>query len=336
MDKRSERPRILITGGSGFMGTNAVEHWSKLGFDVLNLDVKPPQNVAYDKLWVRCDITDVSELRAVYEAFRPHYLLHLGARTDLDESMNLNGYAANIDGVRNLTEIVGPGLRRAIFASSRMVCRIGYQPQHEEDYAPINLYGESKIQGERIVRSSRMDCEWLIVRPTSIWGPWFDVPYKQFFLAIQRGHYINPASCNAVKSFGFVGNSVEQLQKLFEAPAGLINHRTLYLCDYPPLRVREWAELIRQAMNAPRIIALPLALTRGIALLGDLMEKIGRTKAPLTSFRLSNLVTDMLFDTSTIQKICGPVKYSLTDGVYITVNWLFNRPSRTERPASAA
>ena len=168
-DEHRERPRILITGGSGFIGTNAVEHWLNLGFDVMNLDVKPPQNGAHRDLWLRCDITEPSELRAAYEAFRPHYLLHLAARTDLDERRNLSGYAANIDGVRNLLDIVGPPLRRAIFASSRMVCRIGYQPQHEDDFAPPNLYGQSKVEGERLVRSSAMNCEWVIVRPTSIW-----------------------------------------------------------------------------------------------------------------------------------------------------------------------
>jgi GlcNAc-P-P-Und epimerase len=326
-----EHARILITGGSGFIGTNAVEHWSSLGFDVLNADVKPPQNPAHRERWLRCDITNARELRAACETFCPDYLLHLGARTDLDECRNLDGYAPNIQGVRNLVEIAAdtPCLRRAIFASSRMVCRIGYQPRDQEDYCPPNLYGESKVRGERIVRGSGMGCEWLIVRPTSIWGPWFDVPYKQFFLAIERGRYINPGSCDAIKSFGFVGNTVEQLKKLFEAPAALVNHRTLYLCDYPPLRVREWAELIRQTMNARLIRTLPFSLIRAIALFGDLTERISRIKAPLTTFRLSNLVTDMSFDTTALEQICGPPKYSLREGVALTVNWLIGRAALT-------
>lgn len=326
MEHEPETQRILVTGGSGFIGTNAVQHWLDRGFQVLNYDIKPPQNPGHRGLWNRGDIRNLAELKSAYESFRPHYLLHLAARTDLDERDDLRGYATNIEGVRNIVEIAGRAreLRRAIFASSRMVCRIGYQPRDDEDYAAPNLYGESKVQSELIVRESGLPCEWLIVRPTSIWGPWFDVPYKQFFLAIRRWRYFNPGDHNAVKSFGFVGNTVLQIERLFEAPAETVNGRTLYLCDYPPLRVRQWAEMIRESWQAPRIINLPFPLLRCVALAGDLLDRAGVKRVPLTSFRLDNLVTDMTYDTGLLEKLCGPLRYDLKEGVQLTVEWLSN------------
>jgi nucleoside-diphosphate-sugar epimerase len=329
LEHKLETPRILITGGSGFIGTNAVQHWLERGYQVLNFDIRPPQNPKHRRLWTKGEIRSLTELKSAYESFRPHYLLHLAARTDLDERNDLKGYAANIEGVRNIVEIAGqaPDLRRAIFASSRMVCRIGYQPRDDEDYSAPNLYGESKVQGERIVRESGLPCEWLIVRPTSIWGPWFDVPYKQFFLAIRSGRYFNPGDHNAAKSFGFVGNTIWQIDRLFEAQAEAINQRTLYLCDYPPLRVRQWAEMIRESWHASRIINLPFRLLRVVALTGDLLDRAGVKKVPLTSFRLDNLVTEMVYDTSLLEKICGPLRYDLEEGVRRTVEWLSNYQS---------
>ena len=40
--KHSDRPRVLITGGSGFIGTNAVRHWRDLGYEVLSIDIRQP------------------------------------------------------------------------------------------------------------------------------------------------------------------------------------------------------------------------------------------------------------------------------------------------------
>jgi nucleoside-diphosphate-sugar epimerase len=318
------RKRILITGGSGFIGTNAVEYFKNRDFEVLNIDIKAPQNEAHRFCWVQNDILNAERLRSLFVEFNPNYLLHLAARTDLNEKTDIKGYAANIDGVRNTIEAAKAcdDLRRIVFASSRMVCRIEYQPLHEQDYCPPNLYGESKVLTEQIVREAEMNCEWILVRPTSIWGPWFDIPYKLFFTAIEKRLYFDPSGFDTVKSFGFVGNTIFQLRKLFDAPVDMVNSRTFYLCDYPPLRVRDWADLIRRNMNLSPIPTFPYPLLKGVALMGDLLSSLGWERVPITSFRLSNLVTDMVYDTSLLQKICGALPFDLEEGVRQTVEWM--------------
>lgn len=316
-------PRILVSGGSGFIGTNAVEHWRAKGCRVLSLDIRAPANPAHGEVWVQCDILDRERLISVFRDFRPNDVLHLAARTDL-KGRSLGEYRANTDGVTNIIDAVAacPDVRRVIFASSRMVCRIGYQPLDEEDYSPPNFYGQSKVIGERLVRKANPVCQWVIVRPTSIWGPWFDLPYKQFFLTIARGIYVHPAGHNPRKSFGFVFNSVKQVEALLDAPADLVNHQTTYLCDYPPLRLREWAELIRKHLDAPKIHRVPYTLLRAAAWGGDALEGLGLDRVPVTSFMLSNLVTDMFYDTGLLERICGPLRYSVEDGVRATVDWM--------------
>ncbi len=328
--KNSDRPRILITGGSGFIGTNAVQHWRALDYEVLSIDIRQPRDPAHRDCWVQCDVTDGARMRQEFRTFDPHYLLHLAARTDLDEKQNLDGYAVNIDGVSNVVELAAasPGLRCAIFASSRMVCRIGYQPHHDGDYNPPNLYGESKVRGEQIVRAAGLQCKSVVVRPASIWGPWFDVPYRIFFDLVRQGWYVNPAGLNPIKSFGFVGNTIDQLHKILEASPELVNRKTIYLCDYPPLRVREWAELIRRALGAPRVRSVPFGLLRAAALAGDVLDKAGLNRVPLTTFRLNNLITDMTFDTGLLERICGPPRYSLSEGVRLTAEWMLRQPSQ--------
>jgi nucleoside-diphosphate-sugar epimerase len=323
--------RVLVTGGSGFIGTNVVGHFLSNGNTVLNIDSAPPRNETHAGVWCDVDILDHAKLRASVLKFNPTHFIHLAARTDLD-GVRIQDYAANTTGVSNVVEVVGEcaSLQRVIYASSRLVCRIGYQPNNETDYCPPNAYGESKVEGEKIVRAANGRIPWTLVRPTSIWGPWFATPYRTFFDTVRHGRYFNPGRFDPMKSFGFVGNTVHELEALLTAPPEAANGATLYLCDYPPLRLSEWATLIRAAFQVKRIPTIPYSLLWAIAKLGDAAAALG-FEPPLTSFRLSNLISTMVHDTDALQKIVGSLPYSLEDGVRSTVEWMRSMEKNHER-----
>jgi GlcNAc-P-P-Und epimerase len=319
--------RALITGGSGFIGTNLVNRFLEKGWDVLNLDVTEPRNQQHSSYWKKSDILDRDHIIETFSDFRPQVVLHMAARTDLDERRDIRGYAANIDGVANVIEAVrrAGSVERTIFASSRLVFEIGYIPQSETDYKPSTLYGESKIRGEELVRQARESFgPWTIVRPTSIWGPWFDapVPYKRFFTLIADARYVHPGKHNPHKSYGYVENTVYQLEKIVEAPLERVNGKTLWLSDYPPLRLRDWANEIQRAVGAKPIKTAPMPLLRLAAAAGDVAQRLGWQNPPLTNFRLNNMITEMVYDTSELESIVGSLPFSTRDGVAITVEWL--------------
>ncbi|MFI5107218.1 MAG: NAD-dependent epimerase/dehydratase family protein [Terriglobales bacterium] len=317
--------RILITGGSGFIGTNLLERYRSEGHDLLNIDCKPPRNAAHQRFWTNVDILNKELVHKVTREFDPDFLFHLAARTDLD-GKTLDDYAANTTGTLNVIEAISGlmRLKRILFTSTRLVCRIGYVPQAEADYCPTTTYGASKIAMEQLIRDAdnRIPCSWTIFRPTSIWGPWFDVPYKTFFTAIAKGHYVHPGNRTIKKSYGYVGNVVVQLQRAMMAPAEATEKKTFYLADYQPLDVHEWAELIQKTMRTSKIRTVPVSALRPIALLGDIAKKAGWSNPFLTSFRLDNLLTEMVYDVEPLQRIAGPTPYSLEDGVKETVDWM--------------
>lgn len=317
--------RILVTGGSGFIGSNLVEYFSANGDQVLNLDILPPRNPAHNSYWKKIDLLDAVMLRDAIHMFQPEVVFHMAARTDLD-GRDLSDYSANTEGVENLILAIRglATLRSIIFASSRLVCRIGYQPVDEFDYCPSTVYGESKVIGEQLVRAAANDipCSWMIVRPTSIWGPWFDIPYKTFFLSIARGHYVHPGHAKIPKSFGFVGNTVHQLKCLMDAPSSQVAGKTFYLADYPPIDVWEMACVIQRAEGVKPIRSVPIYLLRVAALIGDIAKKIGYPNPPLTSFRLRNLLTPMVHDLEPLKTVVGKLPYEMDEGIKITVDWL--------------
>jgi nucleoside-diphosphate-sugar epimerase len=315
--------RLLVTGGSGFIGTNLVEFHARNGNDVLSLDIRPPRNPAHESHWRRVNLLDQRALRDEFDRFRPTHLLHMGARTDLHGESQAD-YAANLTGLSHVIDAaaVSTSLERAIFASSRMVCRIDHRPVGDEDYSPPNTYGESKMLGEQMVRRSELSVPWTIVRPTSIWGPWFDIPYKTFFLTIAKGRYVHVKGLDIAKSFGYVGNTVHELDRIAAAPLEQVRGRTFYLGDYPPIDVRDMAERIRRETEAPRIRTLPMPLLRIAGRGGDLARSLGWREPPLTSFRLSNLTTDMVYDLTSLESVVGPLPFSLEEGIRTTVRWM--------------
>lgn len=317
--------RVLVTGGSGFIGTNVVEAFLRDECVVLNVDIAPPKVPGHAPNWQQLDILDEVNLRRAFVSFRPELVIHLAAKTVLDERTTLDRYAANIQGVQNVIDAIqaAESVERTFFTSSRLVCRLGYVPKNDTDYQPTTLYGLSKVRGEQLVRSEPPGLgTWAILRPTGIWGPWFGVPYRDFFNTIRRGRYVHPAGRDARKSYGYVENTVYQLQRLAARPPSDLHGRTFVIADYPPVSVRAWAESIREALDAGPIRSVPFALLRGAAIAGDVVERLGGGHAPLTSFRLNNLVSDMLYDTSPLEALVGPLPYTSAQGVECTVAWI--------------
>jgi nucleoside-diphosphate-sugar epimerase len=315
--------RIVVTGGSGFIGTNLVDSLVRAGHEVINLDVKAPPKPELAPHWRAVDILDADRLKQAMCRARPDAIVHLAARTDLNGA-TVADYRANTEGVQNVIDAAAAASAgRVLFASSRLVCRIGYQPKSPLDFQPTTPYGESKVVGEQLVRAIRgQPFEWTIVRPTSIWGPWFHVPYRNFFDAIRQGRYVHPKGVRVRKSFGYVGNSVYQLEQLLAAPAEAVQGGMFYLADYEPIEVLSWGRKVRQAFGAAPIREVPMAALRALAEVGDVMSKLGWRSVPLTSFRLDNLVTEMLHDTSNLRVVCGDLPFDVDSGVDCTVGWM--------------
>lgn len=322
---KPETKRVFITGGSGFIGTNLIVLLSRYGYDVVNADIHPPRNPAQQDVHRRVDIMNIEELKHALSEFAPSCVIHLAARTDMD-GKTPQAYHVNTVGTRNLIRALSetPSVTRTLFTSTKLVYRSGQISCDEIYFRPDTLYGQSKSEMERIIRSSSpLPYSWCIVRPTSIWGPWYSIPYQQFILSVARGRYVHPGKCNPLRSFGYVENYAFQTHKLLEAPAEKIRGEVFYLSDYDEFTIRAWADAIAAVTGNKPIRTIPTRIMRWLAYVGDFCKLLGWKSVPMSSFRLRN----MWIDTSqipleNIKALTGPLPFTMEQGVRRTVDWM--------------
>jgi len=312
--------KVLVTGSSGFIGQALVRRLKAAGWEVAGLDKESGATSGY-----LCNILDAARLTEIVREFSPDALVHLAARTDLDEKTTLAGYVANIDGVQNLIAAVRltPSIKRAIWTSSQLVCHVGYVPHGDTDYTADTLYGRSKIRTEQIVREQDgASRDWCLVRPTTVWGPGMSPHYQLFLRMIQRGHYFHVGRKPLWKTYSYIENIAFQYMRLLEAPASLIHRKTLYLADYEPIDLLAWCDAFQRAFQSRPIPHVPLGLARTLAYCGDAVNAIGVRNFPFNSFRLNNVLTQYQFDTKATEAICGTLPYTMEQGVAETAAWL--------------
>ena len=95
---------------------------------------------------MECDVAEIGELSAEFKHFQPEIVIHMAARTDLDGRV-VSDYQVNIDSTKNVLQCCGESstVRKLVFVSSMLVCRLGHLPKDDCEFYPDSPYGKSKV-----------------------------------------------------------------------------------------------------------------------------------------------------------------------------------------------
>lgn len=326
--------RILITGGSGFIGTNMVEDCLKKGVSFINVDWNPPLNPNHRAYWEECDIMDKNSLQKIFSSYKPTVILHLAARTDTD-IYDLNGdlseYVQNTEGTKNVLDCINqtPSVRRSIIASTMFVCKAGHLPSHDQDFKPFTLYGVSKMISEQYTRQAKLKSTWTIIRPQTIWGP-YCLRYRDvMFKVMQRGLYFHPAKKEVHRAYGYVKNVVWQIQEMLKAPEEAVHQKVFYVGD-KPVNLLEWVNYVSKELTGKPARLLPTPIVRTLAITGDILKTFN-LNFPITSTRFDSMTQDYLTPIELTYNTFGQPPYSIETGVKEIVNW-YNNGSEEIKP----
>lgn len=143
--------KLLIFGGSGFVGGNLTRTAQASGWEVCIADNRP----LFQAEWWSVNITDREMVEKVIADFRPSALVNLAAVADIDlaERERELAYRVNAEGARTLAEVCGKNGIRYIFFSSDAVFDGQSRDYTEDDQPnPVNYYGFTKWEAEKAVR----------------------------------------------------------------------------------------------------------------------------------------------------------------------------------------
>lgn len=184
--------RVLVTGGSGFLGSHVAEQLSRAGHQVRAL-VRRSSNRKFLSTLANVELAEgsVEDAGKVEEAMKGGIDAVVHAAGLVKARNESEFWATNVEGTRNLLEAAkkhAPSLKRFVFVSSLEASgpAEGGLPVTLDQAKPMSTYGRSKLEAERLVKSRKDDLPVTILRPTAVYGPrdneMFDV-----FRSISRG-----------------------------------------------------------------------------------------------------------------------------------------------------
>ncbi len=164
--------KVLVTGTSGQLGFDVMEELLRRGYEGIGADRSETEA---EFSHVVLDITDQEKVFEVISKVNPDAIIHCAAWTNVDgaeDPKNLKAVrAVNVEGTRNLAEACKKVDAKFVYISTDYVFDgSGERPWEPDDknYAPINVYGQSKLDGELEV--SKILDKYFIVRIAWVFG----------------------------------------------------------------------------------------------------------------------------------------------------------------------
>jgi nucleoside-diphosphate-sugar epimerase len=268
----------VVTGGSGFVGRNLIRRLKSDGHEVRCLvrpagGSPPPGVKRYPVEFERC--SSLMECAAFQGA---DVVFHLAGAT---KAVRENDFiTANVTPTRNLLgALVALRLHpRFVFVSSQAAAgpaSTRHRAIDEDDVPrPIEAYGRSKLEAERIVESFGDHVPFSIVRPCAIFGP-FDRDFFTMFRLASRGVVVYPGVADHWLSVLYVDDLVDGLVAAASRQQAVA--RTYFLAGEAPVQWRAFGDVIAKALGRRvRHVDLPAMLVATASVAGELFGRLSR------------------------------------------------------------
>jgi nucleoside-diphosphate-sugar epimerase len=317
--------RVLLTGGTGFIGSRVLEALLGRGHQV-NLVVNrtaPPVPEGPSVKYHRCDLSDPVNFRGA--GFKADAAMNVAGQLRVPGLGDEHYWKVHYEATKHvLEECTRLKLKRLVQVSTTGVYGVtGREPVGEEGpFHPSDVYESTKWEAERYAREYCTDggLELVIARPSLVYGPG-DRHLLGLFRVIHRGLFrIIGDGENLVHPI-FVEDLAEGLITCLESPAaggGAYN-----LVGEEPVAFRRFCEAIASALGRSLPSArIPRGLARAAGAFLEGVRLVTRLDVPLTRARVDFMTSNRAYDPSRARRELGyAAGTDLEEGMRRTVAW---------------
>jgi len=319
--------KALVTGASGFIGSHLVEHLSKHGYRVTCL-LRKTSSLEYlkgiDTEIIRGDLNDIAFLKDAVK--NKNYVFHLAA---VIESSDPKLYhRTNILGTKLLALACresSRNIKKFLFISSIAASgpsKKGILKKEEDECVPINEYGRSKLEAEKIVEEILDDIiPYVIIRPPNVYGP-REKELLQAIKIIQR--HIKPLLGNGDRqtSLIYVEDLVRAIRMAAENPSAV--KKTYFITDGNTYSWRDITDQIIEELDIKGpFIPIPYPIMLLIGVISEMFSKLREKGPSITLERINNVRKNYyIYDPSRAFKELGfRPEIALKEGIRRVIKW---------------
>jgi dihydroflavonol-4-reductase len=318
--------RVLVTGGTGFIGSHLVESLIERGFHVRCLVRKTS-----DLKWLRDlpielahgDCIDKDSLGGAVKGV--DLVFHVAGVTKAIREKTY--FEINAFGTENLIHAClehNTHLERFIYVSSQAAagpCRHGGRKEESDLCEPVSPYGRSKRMGEELAVAHSHELPLLILRPCAVYGP-RDRDIYVFFKLLSKG--IKPCLSGRDHhiSLCYVGDIVQGI--LLAAEGQQASGEIFFLSDGHDYRLDEIGDIIARAMEVtPLCIRVPEWMLFGIAFFSEYLSKLTGKPPLINRGKVEEMVQgNWVCDITKAKTRLGfEPRIPLTQGAKLTFEW---------------
>ena len=255
--------RVLVTGGSGFVGANLVAELLARGHEVRSFDRAPSPLPDHPALHViEGDICDKDTVATAVDGIDT--VIHTAAIIDLmggrsvTDEYRQRSFAVNVGGTENLVVAAqSAGVKRFVYTASNSVVMGGKRISGGDETLPYterfnDLYTETKVAAERFVLSQNgfrgmLTCS---IRPSGIWGRGDQTMFRKLFDSVLAGHVkVLVGSKHAKLDNSYVHNLIHGFILAGEhlVPGGSAPGQAYFINDGEPINMFEFSRPVVEA-----------------------------------------------------------------------------------------
>jgi len=318
--------RALVTGANGFVGSHLVEGLLGRAYQVRCL-VRKTSNLRWlsglEVEYVHGDIIDKDSLKGVFGDV--DLVFHAAGLTKAKSREEY--FKANAEGTKNVVEVCleeNPKLQRLVYISSQAAVGPGSDEQPLNETAPcrpVTDYGESKLEGEKIVLRHASQLPITVIRPPAVYGP-RDTDVLGFFKVASKGFRISFGRGESFLSLVYVKDLVEGTIRAGENPKSI--GQTYFIADD---KVYSWREVFNIMAGVLNKRTIPLKIPRSaVFFLAFISESFSELlgKSAIFNTQKAREITQRYWglDVSKAKAELGfSPKYDLERGAAETVKW---------------